>query len=302
MDVRQLEYFLAVVDHGGFNRAATALYLSQPSLSQAIRALERDLGSDLFDRVGRRVVLTDAGTALIEPARAAVRGLELARASVESVHGLRTGRVRIAAMPSQAVAPLTGMISRFHRAHPGVSVIVRAAFTARDVTEMVRTGVTELGLLASPDPVPDTEVRTHPLPEQRFVLLAPPDGPFAPDTTVLDRKDLAGHRLIVGQQGTGMRRYVDDLIAEGVEVTLAVETEHRVAILPLVLAGAGLAVVTDAWRESALRTGVRVLDLEPRTSLRVTLVARHGATTPAARAFLRTALTEDADTAVEPPS
>ncbi|MBK3573528.1 LysR family transcriptional regulator [Streptomyces sp. MBT65] len=302
MDVRQLEYFLAVVDHGGFNRAATALYLSQPSLSQAIRALERDLGSDLFDRVGRRVVLTDAGTALIEPARAAVRGLELARASVESVHGLRTGRVRIAAMPSQALAPLTGMISRFHRAHPGVSVTVRAAFTARDVIEMVRTGVTELGLLASPDPVPDTEVRTHPLPEQRFVLLAPPDGPFAPGTTAVDRKDLAGHRLIVGQQGTGMRRYVDDLIAEGVAVTLAVETEHRVAILPLVLAGAGLAVVTDAWREPALRTGVRVLDLEPRTTLRVTLVARHGTTTPAARAFLRTALPEDADTAVEPPS
>lgn len=302
MDVRQLEYFLAVVDHGGFNRAATALYLSQPSLSQAIRALERDLGSDLFDRIGRRVVLTDAGTALIEPARAAVRGLELARASVESVHGLRTGRVRIAAMPSQAVAPLTGMISRFHRAHPGVSVSVRAAFTARDVTEMVRTGVTELGLLASPDAIPDTEVRTHPLPEQRFVLLAPPDGPFAPDTTVVDRKDLAGQRLIVGQQGTGMRRYVDDLIAEGAELTLAVETEHRVAILPLVLAGAGLAVVTDSWRELARQAGVRVLDLEPRTSLRVTLVARHGVTTPAARAFLRTALPEDADTAVEPPS
>ena len=151
MDVRQLEYFLAVVDHGGFNRAATALYLSQPSLSQAIRTLERDLGSDLFHRIGRRVVLTEAGTALIEPARTAVRGLELARASVESVHGLRIGRVEIAAMPSQAVAPLTGMISRFHRAHPEVSVTVRAAFTPRDVTEMVRTGVTELGLLASPD-------------------------------------------------------------------------------------------------------------------------------------------------------
>ncbi|MFI6403273.1 LysR family transcriptional regulator [Streptomyces sp. NPDC050548] len=302
MDVRQLEYFLAVVDHGGFNRAATALYLSQPSLSQAIRTLERDLGSELFHRIGRRVVLTEAGTALIEPARTAVRGLELARASVESVHGLRTGRVEIAAMPSQAVAPLTGMISRFHRAHPEVSVTVRAAFTPRDVTEMVRTGVTELGLLASRTAPPDTEVRTHPLPEQRFVLLAPPDGPFAPGTTVVDRKDLAGQRLIVGQQGTGMRRYVDDLIAEGVKVTLAVETEHRVAILPLVLAGAGLAVVTDAWRELARQAGVRVLDLEPRTSLRVTLVARHGATTPAAEAFLRTALTEDDGTVVEPPA
>ncbi|MFI2471389.1 LysR family transcriptional regulator [Streptomyces globisporus] len=293
MDIRQLEYFLAVVDHGSFNRAAAALYFSQPSLSQAIRALERDLGSDLFHRIGRRVVLTEAGTALIEPARATVRGLELARASVESVHGVRTGRVEIAAMPSQAVAPLTGMIRRFHQAHPGVSVTVRAAATPRDVTEMVRTGAAELGLLASLAPPPDTEVRAHSLPEQRFVLLAPPDGSFAPGTTVADRKELAGLRLIVGQQGTGMRRYVDDLIAEGVDVTFAVETEHRIAILPLVLAGLGLAVVTDAWRELARQAGVRVLDLEPRTSLRVTLVSRHGATTAAAKAFLRTALTED---------
>jgi DNA-binding transcriptional LysR family regulator len=63
VDARQLEYFLAVVDHGGVNRAAAALYLAQPSLSQSIRALERDLGHQLFHRVGRRLVLTDAGQA-----------------------------------------------------------------------------------------------------------------------------------------------------------------------------------------------------------------------------------------------
>jgi DNA-binding transcriptional LysR family regulator len=105
MDVRQLEHFLAVVDHGGFNRAASALYVSQPSLSQAVRALERDLGSDVFHRIGRRVVLTEAGRALIEPAREAVRSLQLARASVESVQGLHSGWVDIAATPSQAIEP-----------------------------------------------------------------------------------------------------------------------------------------------------------------------------------------------------
>ncbi|GAA2621595.1 hypothetical protein GCM10009863_39600 [Streptomyces axinellae] len=102
MDVRQLEYFLAIVDHRGFNRAASALYLSQPSLSQAVRGLERDLGSALFHRIGRRAVLTEAGTALIEPALAALRSLETARASVAAVHELRAGRVDVAAMPSQA--------------------------------------------------------------------------------------------------------------------------------------------------------------------------------------------------------
>ncbi|MFF7467628.1 LysR substrate-binding domain-containing protein [Streptomyces sp. NPDC008092] len=292
MDVRQLEYFLAVVDHGGFNRAASVLYLSQPSLSQAVRALERDLGSELFHRIGRRAVLTEAGRALIEPAREAVRSLQLARASVESVHGLRSGRVDIAAMPSQAIEPLTGFIRSFARSHPSVSVRVQAAFTPRDVTEMVRTGASELGLLASPVGLANGDVRTYPLSDQRFVLLAPPDGPFPPGVPV--RHDqLSGHRLIAGQQGTGMRRFVDDLLSEGVALTVGVETEHRVAILPLVLGGAGLAVVTDSWRGWAERSGALVLDLEPGTSLHVALVSRRAPLTPAAAAFLDDALAAD---------
>ncbi|MFF0223916.1 LysR family transcriptional regulator [Streptomyces sp. NPDC004629] len=289
MDVRQLEYFLAVVDHGGFNRAASALYLAQPSLSQAIQALERDLGSELFHRIGRKAVLTEAGTALIEPARAAVRSLEMARATVESVHGLRSGRVDIAAMPSQSIEPLTGMIRRFAERHPQVSVAIQAAFTPRDVTETVRTGKAELGLVASPVPLPATDVRPYPVMEQRFVLLTPPDGPFPPGSPVR-REQLAGQRLIVGQQGTGMRQYVDDLRAAGVEWTLAVQSEHRIALVPLVLGGVGLAVVTDSWREFAERAGALVLDIEPATTLHIALLSRKTALTPAARAFLADAI------------
>lgn len=105
MDIRQLEFFLAIVDHGGFNRAAAAPYVSQPALSQTVRSLERDLGTDLFHRLGKRTVLTEAGTALIEPARAAVRSMETARAGVDAVHELRTGRLDIAAMPPRPWSP-----------------------------------------------------------------------------------------------------------------------------------------------------------------------------------------------------
>ena len=137
MEIRQLDYFLAIVDHGGFNRAASVLYVSQPSLSQAVQALERDLGSELFHRIGRRAVLTEAGQSLIDPARAAVRSLETARARVAAVHELRDGRLDVAAMPSPAVEPLTRMIRAFTGRYPGVSVVIRAAFTSRDVVEMV---------------------------------------------------------------------------------------------------------------------------------------------------------------------
>ncbi|MFI9542666.1 LysR family transcriptional regulator [Streptomyces sp. NPDC052016] len=177
MDIRQLEYFLAVVDRGGFNRAASALYVSQRSLSQAVRALERDLGTELLHRIGRRAVLTDVGRALIESARAAVRSLEVARASVAAAHELREGGLDIAAMPSQAVEPFTTLIRSFAERYPGVAVAVKAAFTARDVIDAVRTGAVELGLLASARAVPDAEVRAHVLGEQRFVLVSPPGAP-----------------------------------------------------------------------------------------------------------------------------
>jgi DNA-binding transcriptional LysR family regulator len=289
MDIRQLEYFLAIVDHGGFNRAASALYLSQPSLSQAVQALERDLGSSLFHRIGRRAVLTEAGTALIEPARAAVRSLATARASVAAVHELREGRLDIAAMPSQAVEPLTTMISAFSGRHPGVSVNIRAAFTSRDVVDMVRTGTAELGLLATSGPLTDREVISHAVGEQRFVLVVPPDGPFPADRSVACA-ELAGQRLIVGQRGTGMRAYVDGLRERGIGFAIAVETEHRVAILPLVLAGVGLAVVTESWRTTAELAGALVLDIEPKTTLRIALVSRRAEQSPAARTFVTCAL------------
>ncbi|MFJ9908094.1 LysR family transcriptional regulator [Streptomyces sp. NPDC101152] len=289
MDIRQLEYFLAIVDRGGFNRAASALYVSQPSLSQAVRALERDLGSELFHRIGRRAVLTEAGRALIEPAREAVRSLETARASVVAVHELREGRLDVASVPSQAVEPLTRLVSTFTHRYPGVSVAIKAAFTAREVTDMVRTGAVELGLLASTGPFSDKEVVSHALERQRFVLMVPADGPFAGRTAV-ECQELAGQRLIVGQPGTGMRAYVDALREQGIEFTIAAETEHRVSLMPLVLAGVGLAVVMDSWRDLARQLGARVLDIEPETTLDIALVSRRGSLSPAAAAFVTAAL------------
>jgi DNA-binding transcriptional LysR family regulator len=293
MNIRQLEYFLAIVDHGGFNRAASALYVSQPALSQTVRSLEHNLGTDLFHRIGKRAVLTGAGMALIEPARAAVRSMETARASVDAVQELRTGRLDIAAMPSPAVEPLTPMIRDFSSRHPGVHVCVRAAFTPQDVIDMVRTGIGELGLLTTPDPLPQKEVLSHPIGVQRFVLLAPPGSPF-PAGRPVACEQLSGQRLIIVQRGTAGRAYVDTLREHGVDFTVAVETEHRVSVVPLVLAGVGLAVVTDSWRSTAEQAGAMVLDLEPNTALRIALISRRTPLSPAARTFLDRASAGDA--------
>ncbi|MGW2020316.1 LysR family transcriptional regulator [Streptomyces sp. NPDC001927] len=289
MDFRQLTYFLAIVDHGGFTRAAAALYVSQPSLSQAIQALERDVGGRLFHRIGRRVVLTEAGTALVPRAREALHALELARASVGAVRELRGGRLEIAAMASPTIQPLSAMVRRFTERFPAVSLSLRVALTSEDVVERVRGGGCELGLLTTSSPLPSRDVVAHPVGHDRLVLVTPMDGPF-PAGQAVRREQLAGHRLIVGQRGTGIRAYVDDLQAHGIDVRIAVETEHRMAFLPLVLGGVGLAVVTESWADLSERAGALVLDLEPACVQHNVLVSRKDQLTPAARAFLEIAV------------
>ncbi|MBB4909788.1 LysR family transcriptional regulator [Actinophytocola algeriensis] len=287
MDVRQLQYFLAIVDHGSVHRAAQELFVAQPSVSQALRALERDLGTDLFHRTGRRLVLTPAGERLIDPAREVLRGVELARATVEAVHGLRSGRLVIASMPSQAVSPLAPMISRFRAEYPLVEVSVRAAATPPEVIAAVRAGSAELGVLGAPSLGPELAGLTvHQLETQAFVLVAATEADLPAAGAPVSSDALAGQRLIVGQPGTGMRRVADEILRRSRGSRIAVEIEHREAVLPLVLARVGVAVLSESWRELARSAGAVVRDLAGDEVLRVCLVHRDGRLSPAAAAFL----------------
>src|SRR4051794_29436136 len=152
MDLRQLEYVVAVVDHGGFTRAADALMVAQPSLSQGVRTLENELGVDLFHRLGRRVALTAAGEALIDPARRMLRDAATTRAAVAAGAGLQAGRLDLAALPTLAVDPLAPLIGTFRAAHPGISVHVTEPEEGHVVSDLVRSGRVEVGLTDLPGP------------------------------------------------------------------------------------------------------------------------------------------------------
>ena len=122
MNLREIECFLAVVDHGGITRAASALYLAQPSLSQIIRRLEADLGVELFRRVGRGLVLAPAGEALVGPARQVVRDVVHARQVAEGHRGLEGGRVDLAISASLTSSFLAAWVGDFRRRHPRITV------------------------------------------------------------------------------------------------------------------------------------------------------------------------------------
>src|SRR6266852_1752732 len=150
MELRQLEYAVAVIDHGGFTRAAAALYVSQPSLSQGVANLETELGTALFHRVGRKVILTAAGEAFAEPARQLLRDARTIRETVEAVSGLRAGSLDLVALPTLAVEPAARLVAAFRRAYAQVAVRLVEPEDVDALLSLVRDGRCELGLAELP--------------------------------------------------------------------------------------------------------------------------------------------------------
>lgn len=277
-----------MVDHGGFSRAAEHLLIAQPSLSQAIAAFERELGSPLFHRVGRGVVLSEAGKALVGPARVVLRDVDEAAAAMRELQGLRGGRLDLITMPSPGMEPLTTILTGFARDHPGVTINAEAGFTPEEVISAVRSGVCEIGILGSPEPVRAADLTIIALESQPLVLISGPEDPVVDGPTVR-RQDLRGYRLIVSQRGSLMRALVDDVIAEGTQITIAAEIAHRTSILPMVLNGLGRAVMPSSWTDSARRAGATVQRIVPESYLHVAAVSRRDHLTAPAGALMQQA-------------
>jgi DNA-binding transcriptional LysR family regulator len=282
VDARQLKFFLAVVDHHGMSRAAEALRVAQPSLSQAIAGFERELGMPLFHRIGRGLVLSEAGSALVGPARLVLRDLDEAKATMRALKGLRGGRIDLVTMPSPGMEPLTTILTAFSKAHPDVTVNAEAAFTPEEVLTLVRSGAAEIGVLGSAEPTQAADLDVVPLERQALVLISGPDDK-GPTEESISREELTGCRLIVSQRGSLMRALVDDVLASGTDVSIVAEIAHRTSILPMVLNGLGRAVMPASWTESARRSGARVQTITPESYLHVAAVSRRThLTTPAA--------------------
>lgn len=283
---------IAVVDHGTFTAAASSIPVSQPALSQAVAALERELGTPLFDRLGRAVVLTPAGRAFVEPARQMLRDAEVARAAVAEVAGLTAGRVDVVALPTLVVEPLVAIVGRFRSSHPGVLVRITEPEDPTAVLDLVRSGAAELGLGDEPVHDGDAQLASDHLGTQALLAVLPPG-------TALDRSRrlpvarLAGFPLITTPPGTSTRRLLAAALREAgprAEPRIGVVTEHREAIAPLVLAGAGAAVLPEPLARAAAERGAVVAPLTPRVERPVHLVRRSGPLSPAAGVFRDLAL------------
>lgn len=286
MDLRQVEYFLAVVDHASTRRAAAALHVAQPSVAQGIRTLEQELGTQLFHRIGRRLVLSPAGKEFVRPARQILRDVSTVHSVVADALGPSRGRLDLVAEPALSVDPVAPLIGAFRRRKPGVTVRLVEPPDEAMLTTMLRDGDGELGFAYLPQPAAGLEVREAGVHEMFLVF---PPGAALDGNGPVALHELSGLPMVVVPKGSAQRDFFDRaLAAAGARPRLAVQTAHREAIVPMVLAGAGATLLPRTRAEEAARRGAVIRPIDPPISRPIGVLHRPGLLSPAARAFLET--------------
>jgi DNA-binding transcriptional LysR family regulator len=264
MQFQQLQYFVAVAETRHFTRAADLVHVAQPSLSQQIKALERELGADLFLRARGNITLTDAGEALLPLARRILADADTARHEVQELAQLRSGRVRLGATPSVCTGLLPDVLRAFHDLYPGIRLLIEEGGSHDLVRELAR-GALDLALVVLPLPTPSPALTTVELLREDLVVVSSPDAPAPGRGRTVRVPDLEGERLVMFRHGYDLRELtVAACRAEGFEPDFAVEGGEMDAVLGFVRAGLGVAVVP---RMVATRSG---------RGLRVTPLARPG--------------------------
>jgi DNA-binding transcriptional LysR family regulator len=247
MDLRQLEYFVAVAEERNFTRAAERVRISQSGVSAQIRQLERELGAELFDRSTRTATLTVAGKAALDHARAALASANAVGQAVGEVTGLIRGRLTVGMVIGCTVTPLFDALASFHRAHPGVEVSLLEDNSDR-LVGAVRDGTTDVALVGTATATPEG-LEAVTITSERLVAAVPPDHPL----TTLRRvtlRDLCDHPLVCMPPGTGLRAVFDRACAaQDLHPVIGLRASAADAIADLAARGLGVAVLSESMAD-----------------------------------------------------
>ncbi|HSD79202.1 MAG TPA: LysR family transcriptional regulator [Solirubrobacteraceae bacterium] len=292
MTLQQLEYFLAAAEHGSFSAAAEQLHLAQPSLSEQVRKLESELGVALFTRVGRGIVLTEAGRELRPHAERTLEEAEVARDSVRDVRELRGGIATFGTWGTARFFPGSDFIADFRRRYPGVRVRI-VGQNSSDVVAQVREGQLEAGMVVLP--IEDRGLEVRPMLEDELVYVSAIGARVRRPMTI---EQLAQAPLILSDASYGTedptRRHLSQLAQRaGVSITPEIDVEDVEAAIDLTARGLGDTIVS---RGTLLALGRRVprrlgwIPFDPPVYDTYAFIWRRGGRpSPATREFLRLA-------------
>lgn len=241
MELRQLEYFVAVADEQNFTRAAQRLHVAQPAVSAQIQRLERELGQPLFDRTRRVVRLTAAGAAALPYARAALSAAADVADAVAEVTDLIRGSVRIGTVTSHNV-DLPGLLADFHARHPGVEITLSADATDRLIHDL-RSGALDLAIVSIGSDECPAGVDFLVVTEEEIVAAVGRDDPWW-GRRHATAADLTERTVIALPGGTGIRTQLDlACAAAGAIPRIGFEASTPQALADLAARGLGVAIV-----------------------------------------------------------
>lgn len=241
MELRQLEYFIAVAEEANFTRAAERVHISQSGVSAQVRQLERDLGATLIDRSGRTAGLTAAGEAALEHARAVLASVSAVRQAVDDVNELIRGRLVVGMVSAGVVPTFFDALAAFHRAHPGVEIALVEDNSDR-LVERVRSGALDLALVATAGTAPPG-LDALTIISDALVAAVPIGHPLARRGRVT-LAEISAHPLVCLPEGTGIRTAFDEACAaKGVQVGISLQASAPDAVAGLAIRGLGVAIL-----------------------------------------------------------
>lgn len=288
---RQLKVFDAVARYKSYTRAAQELFLSQPAVSMQIKQLEGNIGLPLFEQLGKKIFLTEAGRELYAYSHSIAEQLDEADAVMEELKGVRRGRL-VVAVASTANYFATRLLAAFSKRHSDITVSLDVT-NRKSLLAQLEANETDLVIMGRPPA--EMDLVTESFMENPLVVIAPPDHPLTRETHIpLSR--LQQETFVVREQGSGTRIAMERFFTnQGVALTTGMEMSSNEAIKQAVEAGLGLGIVSIHTLELELETGrLAVLDAESFPIMRHWYVVyrRGKRLSPVAHAFRDFVLTE----------
>ncbi|WEL53055.1 LysR substrate-binding domain-containing protein [Pseudomonas kermanshahensis] len=252
MDVVQLKTLIHVAELGSLSKASDRLHIAQPALSRQIRQLEKELGVYLFERHGRGMIITDAGSEVLQHATRIMDELEAIRSSVVGGHASFRGAVAIGTTPTIAEIVTVPLVTRIREAHPELSIRFSSAFSGY-LVDWIQRG--ELELAISYDLEPLHTLRIVPVMMENLVLVGPRSAGLAWDNPV-NFATLAQQQLVLPSPRHGLRKIMDHCAADvGFKIAANVEADSFGAMIDLVRHGFGLTALPLASIYTHLQNG-----------------------------------------------
>lgn len=267
MLLRHIRYLLAVAEHRNFTRAAEALHVSQPTLSQQIKQLEENLGAPLLDRTGRSISLTDAGQAYVRYARLALQDLQAGTRAIHDVQDLRRGHLRLAMTPTFTAYLIGPLLARFNALYPGITLSIEE-LTQDRIEAALGEDLLDIGIGFTGEH--GLEIDCEALFVEELSLVVSASHPARTQPAWLEQP------LVLLNTGFATRRYIDDYChRQGVKPQIAMEANSISAIIEIVRSTPLATILPRALAEA--QAGLHAVVIEPALPQRTAaLLSRKG--------------------------